>query len=259
MNKSVIACIDIALTEARASSHTLPMRTPREASSRFTALIDARRADASSANFPAAAFGESAMGNSNSPDRTGGMNPHEPVRFHVAPPASGVSIAVSQTERSSPPLAPSVPRAIERPNDCADAEPRVAEPAMPTTAPVTAGSQCLREGPAALTRVMRATSAADDVERLIDELAEFALRQPGTRAEGWSVTLWLRAEFLRDTRLTMSGEPGRIAVTFATDNAASLRCLRAGHQDLQARLRERICVPTLDVTIDATRPEVSPL
>jgi Type III secretion protein (HpaP) len=136
--------------------------------------------------------------------------------------------------------------------------PRTVEPAAAVRAPITSTLLRQHEGPRAPPRPKHATSAADDIERLIDELAEFVLRQPGARAQSWSVTLWLRASVLRDTCLTMSGEPGRIAISFATDNAASLRRLHAGHEALQARLRERIAVPTLDVTIDAaTRPEES--
>ncbi len=141
-----------------------------------------------------------------------------------------------------------------------DATARVLEPAAASRALAAGALARQHEGPHAPPRPARATSAADDIERLIDELAEFVLRQPGARAQSWSVTLWLRATVLRDTCLTMSGEPGRIAISFATDNAQSLRRLRAGHEALQARLRERIHVPTLDVSIDAAppRPEASP-
>jgi Type III secretion protein (HpaP) len=194
-------------------------RAPREAGSQFAALLDAHPVDASPTPAPIAA--------------------HQ---------------VVLETTRAPTPPAPHAQPERPRQADRADAEPRAVVPAAAGAARTAAASARQYESPRAPPRVVRATSAADDIERLIDELAEFVLRQPGTRAQSWSVTLWLRAAVLRDTRLTMSGEPGRITIRFATDNAASLRWLHTGHEALQARLRERICVPTLEVTIDAVEP-----
>jgi hypothetical protein len=133
---------------------------------------------------------------------------------------------------------------------------RVAEP-KPTATKLNPAlrteAQGRQAGPDAPLHPMRTTSATDDIERLIDELAEFVLRQRTGRAQRWSVTLWLRASVLRDTCLTMIGQPGCIAIAFATGNAASLRRLHAGLEALQTRLRERLAVPALNVSIRDTR------
>jgi hypothetical protein len=222
----------------------------RDAGSQFAALLDARSPKTLPATLPAtvrsATAFEAAATNSALPlwaeAWNSGANPLQKT-LHLP---------------TQPPMA--APEERGQPSGCIDSAPRVGEPAAVAAAPAVAGLAQRQEGPRAPPRVTRVTSTADDVERLIDELAEFVLRQPGARAQSWSVTLWLRASVLRDTCLTMRGEPGRVAISFATDNATSLRWLLAGQEDLQARLRERIHVPTLDVTIDAAqpRPEASP-
>jgi Type III secretion protein (HpaP) len=233
-----------APAEARVSAATRAP-TPREAGSQFAALLDAATAPT----------------NSNPAVRAEGSKPHagpslpqgESIAVHTGPMHAHTAVQESTRLPTQPPH-PAAPQR-DWPSDRSDAAQRAAEPAAAGKATTTNPLLQQHEGPRTPPRQAHATSAADDIERLIDELAEFVLRQPGARAQRWSVTLWLRASVLRDTRLAMSGEPGRIAISFASDNAASLRRLHAGHEALQARLRERIAVPTLDLTIDAIRPE----
>ncbi len=224
----VLAALRVrALAEARAgagaaASNSVPAaRAPREVGAQFAALLDAR-----------------------------------PV---AASPVTATVAAVTTTISNLPARAdPSIPQDSARPADASNPETSPSIPQGERVQVHTAARQ--HDGLRATLRPVRATSAAADIERLIDELAEFVLRQPGARVHSWSVTLWLRAAVLRDTCLTMNGEPGRIAISFATNNAASLRRLHAGHEALQARLRQRIPVATLDVIIGAARPcpEASP-
>ncbi len=102
-------------------------------------------------------------------------------------------------------------------------------------------------------RAAAKTSMADDddLAGLLDEVAKMVLRHSPVRAGSWSITVWLREAVLRDTQLTMAGEPGSIHIRFSTHDPNSLRRLHAGHDDLQAQLRERIQGPELHIAIEA--------
>jgi hypothetical protein len=92
---------------------------------------------------------------------------------------------------------------------------------------------------------------AETVDGLIDQVAEFVRLHGPVRAGRWSVTVWLRAAVLRDTRLAMMSEPGRIDIRFSTGDRESLRRLRAGLDELRTRLRERLVATEVRIAIEA--------
>ncbi len=104
----------------------------------------------------------------------------------------------------------------------------------------------------------KATMAENDVAGLLDEVADLVCMHSSTRAQHWSVSVWLRETVLRDTQLALSGEPGRVAIRFSSTNADSLRRLNAGHDELQARLHARIAVPYLHLAIESTHEPTQP-
>ncbi len=100
--------------------------------------------------------------------------------------------------------------------------------------------------------------AEDDFAGLLDEVADLVCMQRSGRARHWSVSVWLREAVLRDTQLALSGEPGRIAIRFSSTDADSLRRLRAGQDELQARLQARIAVPHLQLAIESAHATTPP-
>jgi Type III secretion protein (HpaP) len=94
-------------------------------------------------------------------------------------------------------------------------------------------------------------ACSDEIEGLLDTVAELVLAHPASSAAHWSVTVWLRPAVLRETRLHVAGEPGAVDVHFASTDPESLRRLHAGRDDLQARLRERIAALGVHITIEA--------